>query len=86
LVEGKLSTERKTAAGVLPGSVFAPILHSLCINDALPRHLKLILLFSQTIPVFTRRRNTIIVFSVNCNAGWNIKINERKTPAIYFSR
>jgi DUF2075 family protein len=50
-----------------------------------PRHLKLILLCSQTIPVFTRQRNTNVVFSVNCNAGWNIKIYERKIQAIYFS-
>jgi hypothetical protein len=58
-----------------------------------PLHLKLILLCSWTIPVFTRLRNTNVVFSANCNAAslqwcgsWNIKINEGKTQAIYFSR
>jgi hypothetical protein len=33
-----------------------------------PRHLELILLCSRTIPVFTRQKNTNVVFSVNCNA------------------
>jgi hypothetical protein len=33
------------------------------------QHLKLILLCSRTIPVFTRQINTNVVFSANCNAA-----------------
>jgi hypothetical protein len=49
----------------------------------------------QMVPVFTQQRNMNIVFSAKCKEDsaavnlwceyWNVKINERKTQATYFS-
>jgi hypothetical protein len=58
LVEGGFSTLRKIATEVPQGSVLAPVLYGLYINDA-SRHLELILLYSRTIPVFTRQEPRI---------------------------
>jgi hypothetical protein len=66
-VEGEISTPKNIAARVPQGSVLTPTLYSLFINDV-PLHLELTFPCSRTIPVFTRQKNTNVVFSASCNA------------------
>jgi len=94
-MEGEMSTPRIMQAGVPQGSVLAPILYNLYIND-IPRtpgvHLAL---FADDTCIYATDRNERYVkrkLQRGLNAiekwceHWNIKINEDKTRAVYFSK
>jgi hypothetical protein len=90
-----MSTPREMQAGVPQGSVLAPILNNLYINDIsrTPRiHLAL---FADDTCIYTTDLNENYVIrklqrGLNTMEKWceqwNIKINEDKTRAVYFSR
>jgi retron-type reverse transcriptase len=94
-MEGEMSTPRIMQAGVPQGSVLAPILYNLYIND-IPRtpgvHLAL---FADDTCIYATDRNERYV-KRKLQRGlsaiekwcehWNIKINEDKTRAVYFSK
>jgi hypothetical protein len=90
-VEGKLSSPRKVAVGVPQGSV----LYSLYINDAPAAPGTHLVLFADDTCIYTTQKHECRVFN-KLQRGltavgswcqhWNIKINEGKTQAIYFSR
>jgi hypothetical protein len=94
-MEGEMSTPREMQAGVPQGSVLAPVLYNLYINDV-PRtpgvHLAL---FADDACIYsTDRRESYVIRKLRTGLNtmekwceqWNIKINEGKTRAIYFSR
>jgi hypothetical protein len=64
--DGKFSTPREIGAGVPQGSIHAPVLYSLYINDG--THLALFA-DSTCKYAYTRPRRTNVVFSANCNAA-----------------
>jgi hypothetical protein len=79
LVEGELSTPRDIEAGLPHGSVLSPTLHTLYINDTPQTPGVYLGLFADDTCIYvTDRKETW------CER-WNIKINEDKTQAIYFS-
>jgi hypothetical protein len=94
-VEGELSTPREIQAGVPQGSVLAPILYSLYINDT-PRTLGIHLaLFGYDTCLYTTdRRDNYVLRKLQRGLNtleewyekWNIKINEDKIRAVYFSK
>jgi hypothetical protein len=94
-VEGELSSPRKVAAGVPQGSALAPVLHSLYINDAPAAPGTHLVLFADDTCTYAREKHERRVFN-KLQRGltaveswcqhWNIKFNEGKTQAIYFSR
>jgi hypothetical protein len=93
-VEGELSTPRYMEAGVPQGSVLSPTLYNLYINDT-PQatNLHLALFADDTCLYATDRKEGYIVRKLQRGLDtlvawcerWNIKINEDKIQAIYFS-
>jgi hypothetical protein len=93
-VEGEMSTPREMQAGVPQGSVLAPILYNLYIND-IPRTPEVHLaVFADDICIYTTDRNENYVIrrlqrGLNTMEKWceqwNTKTNEDKTRAVYFS-
>jgi hypothetical protein len=65
LVEGKFSKPRKIAAHVPPGSVFAPVMYSLYINDAPAAHGTHLALFVDDTCIYVTNKS--IMFSANCS-------------------
>jgi hypothetical protein len=94
-VEGELSSPRKVAAGVPQGYVLAPILYSLYINDAPAAPGIHLALFADDICAYATEKHERRVLN-KLQRGltavgswfqrWNIRINEGKTKAIYFSK
>jgi hypothetical protein len=94
-VEGELSSPRKVAVGVPQGSVLAPVLYSLYINDAPAAPGIHLALFADDTCVYETEKNARRMLNkfqrVLTAVGswcqlWNIKLNEGKTQAIYFSK
>jgi len=93
--EGELSTSRETEAGVPQGSVLTPTMYSLYINDT-PQTpgVQLTLFADDTYMYATERKEGYVLIKLQrgltAMMAWcqrrNIKINEDKTQAIYFSR
>jgi hypothetical protein len=95
LVEGKFSTPRKIEAGVPQSSVLAPILYSLYINDVPASPGTLLALFADDTYIYATEKHERCVLcklqreltAVNSwDERWNIRINEGKIQAIYFTR
>jgi hypothetical protein len=94
-VESELSTSREIQAGVSQGSVLAPILYSLYINDTPKTSGVHLALFADDTCIYATDRKESYVLR-NLQGGlnameawcerWNIKINEDKTWAVYFPR
>jgi hypothetical protein len=95
LGEGEFSTPRKIAAGVPQGSVRAPVLYSLYINDAPEApgtHLAQFV--DDTCIYMTEKHERRILYKLQCRLTevnlwcehWNIKISEEKTQVICCSR
>jgi hypothetical protein len=94
-VEGEMSTPRYMQAGVPQGSVLAPTLYNLHINDTpLTTGVNLALFADDTCLYATDRKEGYVLSKIQrvldsmaawCKR-WNIKINEDKTRAIYFTR
>jgi hypothetical protein len=87
LVKGKFSTLRKIAAGVPQGSILAPILNSLYINDAPVAPGTHLALFADDTYIYAtekHERNVVCKLQRGLTAviswceRWNIKINEGK--------
>jgi hypothetical protein len=93
-VEGEISTPRYMQAGVPQGSVLSPTLYNLYIND-IPQTagVNLALFADDTCLYATDRIEGYVLRKIqhglNCMMDWcerwNIKINEEKTRAIYFT-
>jgi hypothetical protein len=94
-VEGEMSTPRYMQAGVPQGSVLSPTLYNLYINDT--PHISsanLALFADDTCLHTTGRKKGYVLRKIQRGLDtmaawcerWNIKINEDKTRAIYFSR
>jgi hypothetical protein len=94
-VEGELSTPREIRAGVPQGSVLAPTLYSLYINDT-PRtpgvHLALFAYDTCLYTTDCKESYVLRKLQRELNAmeewceKWNIKIHEDETRAVYFSK
>jgi hypothetical protein len=94
-IEGEMSTPREIQAGVPQGSVLSPTLYSIYINNAPQSPGVRLALFADDTCIYTTDRKEGYVLrklqrgltSVGswCEQ-WNIRINEDKTQAIYFSR
>jgi hypothetical protein len=94
-VECVLSSPKKIMAGVLQGSVLAPVLYSLYMNDAPEAPGVLLALFADDTCIYATEKHEHRVLN-KLQHGltavgswclcWNIKVNEGKTQAIYFSR
>jgi hypothetical protein len=94
-VKGQIFSLRKLAAGVPKGSVLAPVLYNLYINDAPAATVIHLALFAGDTCVYAtekHERRELNKFQRGLTAvglwcqRWNIKINEGKTQAIYFSK
>jgi hypothetical protein len=94
-VEGEMSTPREMQEGVPQGSVLSPTLSNLYVNDAPQTHGVHLALFAEdTFLYATDRKEGFVVRKLQrgltsmeawCER-WNVKINEDKTQAVYFSR
>jgi hypothetical protein len=89
--EGEMSTPREMEAGVPQGSVLSPTPFTMHINDAPPnrrspfnplcrRHLSI----CKEGFIFRKLQRGLSLMEAWCER-WNIKLNEDKTQAIYFS-
>jgi hypothetical protein len=94
-VEGELSTPREIQAGVPQGSVLAPTLYSLYINDtSRTPGVHFALFADDTCMYATDRKEGYVLRKLQSGLNemeewcedWNIKINEDKTRAVYFSQ
>jgi hypothetical protein len=94
-VEGELYTPKEIQAGVPQGSVLATTLYSLYINDTpLTPGVHLALFADDTCLYTTDRRESNVFRKLQRGLNtleewcekWNIKINEDKTRAVYFSK
>jgi hypothetical protein len=95
LVEGEFSTPKEIWAGVPQGSVLAPILNILYINDASAAPGTYLSLFADDTCIYATENHEsrvlcklqrgLTVVKSRCER-WNIKVNEGKAQAIYFSR
>jgi hypothetical protein len=92
-VEGEMSTPREIQAGVPQGSVLSPTLYTVYINDAPQNPGVPLALFADDTCIYTtdRKEGYVLRKLQRPSVGswcehWNIKINEDKTLAIYFSR
>jgi hypothetical protein len=94
-IEGEFSTPRKIAAGVHKGSVLAPVLYRLYINDTDAALGTQLALFADDAFIYVTEKHERCVLcrlqhglttGNSWFARWNIKINDGKTRAIYFSR
>jgi hypothetical protein len=92
-VKGKMSTPREIQAGVLQGYILAPTLYSLYINDA-PKNVFIWSFLLMTYSIYcTDCKEGYVLRTLHCSLTlmeswcerWNIKINEYKTQASYFS-
>jgi hypothetical protein len=91
----KVSSPRKVASGVPHGSVLAPVLYSLYINDAPAAPGIHLALFADGTCVYATEKHELRVLN-NLQRGltamgswchcWNIQSNEGKTEAICFAR
>jgi hypothetical protein len=93
-VEGELSMPREMQAGVPQGSVLSPTLYNLYIDDTPQTIVVNLTLFADDTCLYATERKEDYVLrklqrGLNSIAAWcerwNIKINEDKTRAIYFS-
>jgi hypothetical protein len=93
-VEGVMSTPRHMQAGVPQGSILSPTQYNLFINNTPQTHGVHLALFADDACLYAteckegyvlrklqRGLNSMAIWCENCN----IKINEEKTRAIYFS-
>jgi hypothetical protein len=94
-IEGELSSLRKKAAEVRQGSVLAPVLYSLYINDASAAAGIHLALFADDTCIYATEKYEHRVFSKlqrgltavgSWYQRWNINISQEKTHAVYFSR
>jgi hypothetical protein len=93
-VEGEISTPQIMKVGVPQGSVLSPTLFNMYINDT-PQAISVHLAFfaDDTCLYATERKEGYVLRKlqrgfnsmVEWSKSWNIKINEDKTQAIYFS-
>jgi retron-type reverse transcriptase len=93
-VEGEMSTAREMQAGMPQGSVLSPTLYNIYINDT-PQTpgVHLALFADDTCLHATERKEGYVLRKLQRGLDaietwyehWNIKINEEKTQAIYFS-
>jgi hypothetical protein len=95
LVKGEFSTPRNIVAEMPQSFVLAPTLYSLFINDApLVPGIHLALFADYTCIYATEKHERRVLCKLqrglttvkSCCERWNIKINEGKSEAIYFSR
>jgi hypothetical protein len=93
-VKGETSTPSSMQAGVPQGSILSPTLYNLYINDTpLTPGVNLALFADDTCLYATDRKEGCVMRKIQCGldsmAAWckhlNIKINENKTRAIYFT-
>ena len=94
LVEGEMSTPREIKAGVPQDSVLSHVLYNLYINDALQTTSTQLAVFANDACIYaTNRKEGFTIRKLQrgrtateawCEL-WNIKINEDKISAIYFS-
>jgi hypothetical protein len=93
-VEDEMSTPRYMQSGVPQGSVLSPTLHKLYINDTTQTSSENLTLFADDTCLYATDRKEGYVLrkiqrGLNSIAAWyerwNIKTNEDKTRAIYFS-
>jgi hypothetical protein len=94
MVEGKLSTPRDIKTGELQGSILAPTLYSLYINDTPQTPGVYLALFADDTCIYTTdRKEGYVLRKLQRDLAsmeswcerWNIKINKDKTLAVYFS-
>jgi hypothetical protein len=94
-VEGEMSTPRSMQAGVTQGCVLFPTIYNLYINDAPQTPCVNLALFADDTCLYATDRKEGYVLrkiqrGLDFMAAWckhlNIKINENKTRAIYFTR
>jgi len=94
MVEGKLSTPRDIKTGELQGSILAPTLYSLYINDTPQTPGVYLALFADDTCIYTTdRKEGYVLRKLQRDLAsmeswcerWNTKINEDKTLAVYFS-
>jgi hypothetical protein len=93
-VEGEMSTPRYMQAGVPQGSVLSPTLYNLYINDTPQTSSVNLALFADDTCIYaTDRKEGYVIRKLQRGLDsmaawcerWNIKINEDKTRAIFFS-
>jgi hypothetical protein len=94
-VEGEMSTPRSMQAGEPQGSILSPTLYNLYINDTPQTPGMYLALFGDDTCLYsTDRKEGYVLRKIQRGLDsmaawckhWNIKINEDKTRAIYFTR
>jgi hypothetical protein len=87
IVEGELSMPRDIQVGMPQGSVLAPILCSLCIDDTpqIPGVYLVLYTTDRKEGYVPRKLQRGLASMESWCERWNIKLNEDATQAIYFS-